>query len=233
MTIRTYKPRRGRVTARQRAAIEAAHGILIEPDEVGACTAGWPGPVVMEIGFGTGTATALMAQADPTTLIIGIDVHTPGVGDLLHATMAQRLRNVAVLEADAIAVLRDHTPPGSLTGVRSFFPDPWPKARHHKRRLVTAEHAQLIASRVMTGGTWHLATDWAEYAEQMREVLEASEAWTGGPIDRPAARPVTHFERRALREGRPIVDLQYVRTDVIVEAPSTQEAAAGGATRPA
>lgn len=225
MTIRTYKPRRGRVTPRQRAAIEAAHGILIEPDEVGACIAGWPGEVVMEIGFGTGTATALMAAADPTTFVIAIDVHTPGVGDLLDATMTQRLRNVAVLEADAIAVLREHTPPASLSGIRSFFPDPWPKARHHKRRLVTAEHAALIASRVRTDGTWHLATDWSEYAEQMRDVLDASPAWEGGEIPRPDERPVTHFERRAIRDGRPVVDLRYRRTDAPVDEPV--------ATRPA
>ena len=226
MTIRTYKPRRGRVTPRQRAAIDAGHGILIEPDEIAACIAGWPGPVVLEIGFGTGTATALMAEADPTKLIIGIDVHTPGVGDLLDLTMTRRLRNVAVLEADAIAVLRLHTPPASLAGVRSFFPDPWPKARHHKRRLVTEDHAVLIATRVATGGTWHLATDWSEYAEQMREVLDASPAWEGGTIPRPDARPVTHFERRAIRDGRPIVDLCYRRTDAVVDEPAPPPEAA-------
>jgi tRNA (guanine-N7-)-methyltransferase len=212
MTVRTYKPRRGRVTPRQRAAIEAGTGILIEPDEIGVCLAGWPGPVVLEIGFGTGTATALMAEADPTTLIVGIDVHTPGVGELLHRTMTQRLRNVAVIEADAIAVLREHVPTASLAGVRSYFPDPWPKARHHKRRLVTPEHAALIADRVVVGGTWDLATDWEEYAEQMRSVLDASDDWAGGPIPRPDSRPVTHFERRAIRDGRPIIDLHYERT---------------------
>ena len=211
MTIRTYKPRRGRVTPRQRAAIDAGHGILIEPDEIAACIAGWPGPVVLEIGFGTGTATALMAEADPTTLIIGIDVHTPGVGDLLDLTMTRRLRNVAVLEADAIAVLREHTPPASLAGVRSFFPDPWPKARHHKRRIVTTEHATLIGARCAIGATWDLATDWAPYAEWMVEVLDAHPMWNGGVIDRPAWRPVTRYESTALAQGRAITDLRYRR----------------------
>lgn len=218
MTVRTYKPRRGRVTPRQRTAIDIADGRLITPEQVTSTIEQWSGPVVLEIGFGTGTATVLMAEADPTTLVIGIDVHTPGVGDLLHASRTRGLDNIRVLEADAIAVLRERIAPERLTGVRSYFPDPWPKARHHKRRLVTDEHAALIASRVVEGGAWDLATDWEEYAAQMRSVLDASEHWSGGPVPRPEQRPVTHFERRAIRDGRPIVDLHYERTGTV--APS-------------
>lgn len=211
MTIRTYKPRRGRVTPRQRAAIDDAGAALVEPQDVQAAIDAWPGPVVLEIGFGTGTATAQMAAADPATLLIAVDVHTPGVGDLLDVSRSGHLANVRVVEGDALALLRDHVRDGSLDGIRSYFPDPWPKARHHKRRLVTPEHASLIAAKAKPGATWHLATDWAEYADRMREVLDASPDWAGGAIPRPEWRPVTHFERRAIRDGRPVADLSYVR----------------------
>lgn len=211
MTIRTYKPRRGRVSASQRDAIHANDGLLITPADIASTIAQWSGPVVLEIGFGTGSATAQMLDQDHATFVIAIDVHTSGVGQLLGAARARGLSNIAVLEGDAIATLRDHTPDASLDGVRSYFPDPWPKARHHKRRLVTPEHAALIAAKTKHGGTWHLATDWQEYADQMRDVLDASPHWVGGIIERPAWRPVTYFERRALIDGRAITDFIYTR----------------------
>ena len=213
MTIRTYKPRRGRVTPRQAGALALDDGLLLKGDhpiDLTACFAGRP--VVLEIGFGTGAATAQMAEADPTTGILAVDVHTPGVGDLLHRIRTMPLYNVRVVEGDALDVLRTCIAPAALAGVRTFFPDPWPKARHHKRRLVNAANATLIGSRTTAGGTWHLATDWLPYAEAMREVLDAHPMWTGGVIARPGDRPVTRFERTGLDHGRTVTDLRYVRT---------------------
>ena len=213
MTVRTYKPRRGRVTPRQAAALAVDDGLLIvpagEPLDLDGVFGGRP--VVLEIGFGTGAATAAMAFADPTTGILAVDVHTPGIGDLLARVREQGLTNVRVIEADALEVLRTMIAPAALAGVRTFFPDPWPKARHHKRRLVTPDNATLIASRVAIGGTWHLATDWLPYAEAMREVLDAHPMWAGGIVARPVERPVTRYEQAGLGLGRSITDLRYVR----------------------
>lgn len=212
MTVRTFKPRRSRITEPQRQALLVDDGLLVEPDAVGAAIAAWDGPVVMEIGFGTGSATAEMAAADPSTLVIACDIHTPGVGELLRRVRERGLANVRVVEADALDVLREQVTPAALDGVRSYFPDPWPKARHRKRRLIAPERAALIASRVRPGGTWELATDWDDYAEHAREVLDANPLWSGGTVERPAYRPVTRYEARGLREGRAITDLRYVRT---------------------
>ena len=213
MTIRTYKPRRGRVTPRQAAALAVNDGLLLPLDErpldLDVLFTGHP--VVLEIGFGTGAATVEMAAADPAIGILAVDIHTPGVGDLVHRVRTMGLTNVRVIEGDALLVLRTMIPEGGLAGVRTFFPDPWPKARHHKRRLVTAEHATLIGARCRPGATWHLATDWAPYAEQMRDVLDAHPMWSGGVIDRPADRPITRYESFAIADGRKITDLRYGR----------------------
>ena len=212
--IRTFKPRRGRVTQKQNAALRNLSGPIISVsdhlldfDEI------WPGidDVVIEIGFGTGTATVAMAMADRTTGLLAIDVHTPGVGELLHRIHEESLSQVRVIEGDAVVVLKQMIPPASLAGVRLYFPDPWPKVRHHKRRIVQPEYAELMATLVRPGGFWHLATDIVDYAEQMIEVLDASPAWTGGLIERPSYRPVTKYESIALEAGRPITDLIYTR----------------------
>jgi len=121
------------------------------------------------------------------------------------------VEHVRVIEADALHVLRTAVQPGSLAGVRSYFPDPWPKARHHKRRLVNPAHASLIAERVAPGGSWHLATDWSAYADHAINVLDADPSWSGGPIERPAWRPVTRYEQLALDQGRAVIDLWYTR----------------------
>ena len=213
MTIRTYKPRRGRVTPRQAAALAVHDGLQLPVDgrplDLGRLFDGRP--VIVEIGFGTGSATAAMAKAEPDIGILAIDVHTPGIGDLLHRIRAEQLGNVRVIEGDALEVLRTMIPEGALAGVRTYFPDPWPKPRHHKRRIVTTEHATLIASRCAIGATWDLATDWSPYAEWMVEVLDAHPMWSGGVVDRPAWRPVTRYESTALAQGRAITDLHYVR----------------------
>jgi tRNA (guanine-N7-)-methyltransferase len=212
--IRTFKPRRGRVTQKQNAALATLNGpIIAVSDQLLAFDEIWPGidDVIIEIGFGTGTATVAMAMADRRTGVLAIDVHTPGVGELLHRINEEDLTQVRVIEGDAVVVLKQMIPAGSLAGVRLYFPDPWPKARHHKRRIVQPEYATLLATLVRPGGFWHLATDIADYAEQMIEVLEASPEWIGGVIDRPDYRPVTKYESIALEAGRPITDLLYTR----------------------
>jgi len=166
-------------------------------------------PVVLEIGSGTGEATAALAAADPARDVLAVEVHTPGVANLLRLTEAGGLTNVRVAEGDALVVLRDMLPAGCLDEVRVLFPDPWPKARHHKRRLVQPAFVFLVASRLRPGGRLHVATDWPHYAEQVLDVVAAS-GLQGGVVARPD-RPVTRFEQRALADGRPVVDVVAVR----------------------
>ena len=212
--IRTYKPRRTRMTAREFAALTKQSAFLLpvstEPLNLESIW-GPATPVIVEIGFGSGTATAFMAAAAPHLGILAVDVHTPGVGDLLDLVGREGLTNIRVMEADALAVLEFMIPAGSLAGLRTYFPDPWPKARHHKRRIVQPDVLGLVASRLTPTGFWHIATDWSEYAEAMQQHFNADHRWRGGVIDRPSDRPVTHYERRALRDGRPVTDLWYER----------------------
>ena len=210
--VRTYKPRRSRITDRAARALVEHRDHLLDPTggPLDLAAIFGPGvPVAVEVGFGDGRATAQMAAAEPGTGILAIDVHTPGVGELLVRIDDAGLRNVAVIEGDALAVLAERITPGSLTGLRSFFPDPWPKARHHKRRLVQPAVLDLVRSRLVPEGTWWLATDWTEYAESMQACFDADPHWSGGAVDRPQDRPETRYERRALRDGRPITDLVY------------------------
>lgn len=213
--VRTFKPRRSRITPTAARALNEQSDLIISATStpLDLATTWGPGvPVVMEIGFGDGRATAGMAAARSDIGVWAIDVHTPGVGDLLARLGSAGIANVRVTESDAITVLEQMVLPDTLAGLRSYFPDPWPKARHHKRRLVQPAVLELVRSRVIVGGTWHLATDWSEYAERMLECFEADPHWSGGVIPRPTDRPVTHYEERALREGRPITDLMFTRT---------------------
>lgn len=173
-------------------------------------------PLVLEIGSGMGEATIAMARADASTGVIAAEVHTRGLARLLRAAHDAGLHNVRAIWGDGLAVLAE-LPEQSLVGVRAFFPDPWPKARHHKRRLVQPAFAALAASRLRPGGTLHLATDWDDYAEQMLDVLSAepllhnvSEA-VGGYLPRPSWRPVTRYERAGLDKGHSVHDLLFER----------------------
>lgn len=154
-----------------------------------------------------------MAVDDPDTAILAVDVHTPGVGDLLALLVDSDVTNVRVIEGDALDVLETAIRDGELTGVRSYFADPWPKARHHKRRLVQPAIVELVSARVRVGGTWDLATDWIEYAEVMLDVFADSPFWTGGVIERPNQRPTTRYERRGIAAGRTITDLRFERVE--------------------
>jgi tRNA (guanine-N7-)-methyltransferase len=170
-------------------------------------------PVAMEIGFGLGHATLEMAQEDPGTGIVAVDVHTPGVSRLLSAVDELGLDNVRVVHDDAVDLLRTRVPEGSLDAIRIFFPDPWPKARHHKRRIVRPDLVALMASRLRPGGVLHTATDWVPYAESMLEVLTAEPSLRNaydGTAPR-LERPMTKFERQGLEAGHEVTDLVFVR----------------------
>ncbi len=168
-------------------------------------------PVIIDIGFGRGEGTIDMARADPGTAIIGIEVHTPGVVAVLDAVENDPLPHVRVVHGDVLRFLT-RVPPESIHGVRVYFPDPWPKKRHHARRLVRPDVVGVLANRLRIGGTLHLATDIEHYAAEMLVACDAEPGLTGGVIDRPDCRPVTRFEQRGLDEDRAPTDLLYTRT---------------------
>jgi tRNA (guanine-N7-)-methyltransferase len=174
-------------------------------------------PLVLEIGSGTGESTAAQAAAAPDVDHLAVEVFEPGLAQLLMRVDEAGLTNLHLLRGDAVDLLRERVPPGSLAGIRIYFPDPWPKRRHHKRRLVQPAFVALAASRLAPGGTLHLATDWADYAVQMLAVCSAESLLTNvvstpdGWTPRPPWRPVTKFERRALAEGRAVRDLVFRR----------------------
>lgn len=167
--------------------------------------------LIVEIGSGIGEATAALAATMPGHDVLALEVWRPGVAHTLGLLARAGAENVRLCSVDAVWFLENLIEPGSLTEVWTFFPDPWPKKRHHKRRLVTPEHAALVASRLVAGGVWRLATDWAEYASQMREVLDAEATLTGGEVERWERRPVTKFERKGRAAHRSITDLRYER----------------------
>jgi len=172
-------------------------------------------PRVLEIGFGMGDATVAIAQAMPGTDFIGVEVHTPGVGALLKRIGELGLTNLRLIQHDAVEVLRDMLAPESLAGVHVFFPDPWHKKKHNKRRLIQPAFVHLLAGRIAPGGYLHCATDWQPYAEQMLEVLSAEPALRNtaeGYAPRPDYRPLTKFENRGLKLGHGVWDLVFTKT---------------------
>ncbi len=219
--IRSFQPRRSRVTTGQADALARLWpqwGLDIDGQRVIdlAELFGNSNPVVLEIGFGMGEATAQMAAAAPDTNILAVDVHTPGQGNLLNLADQGGLTNVRVGNGDAIILLREMLTPDSLDGLRVYFPDPWPKKRHHKRRLIQPEFLTLAATRLAPGATVHCATDWEPYAEQMLEVLDAHPGFEntraeGGYAPRPAFRPLTRFEGQGLDKGHVVNDLLFRR----------------------
>ena len=180
-----------------------------------AASFGRHAPRVLEIGFGMGDATAAIAQALPGTDFIGVEVHTPGVGALLKQIGERGLTNLRVIQHDAVDVLETMVAPASLAGVHVFFPDPWHKLKHNKRRLIQPAFVALLVSRIAPGGYLHCATDWQPYAEQMLEVLSAEPALRNtadGYAPKPAYRPLTKFENRGLKLGHGVWDLVFSRT---------------------
>ena len=217
--IRSYVLRQGRFSpAQQRAYQELLprFGIPYAPKALDLDAAfGRSAPRVVEVGFGMGETTARIAAENPGIDYLGIEVHSPGVGSLLKQVAEQALTNVRVVQHDAVEVLRDMVPPAALAGMHVFFPDPWPKKRHHKRRLVRPEFAALAASRLAPGGYIHVATDWQEYAEHVLMVLAATPGLRNTARDfapRPAARPETKFERRGIKLGHGVWDVVFQRS---------------------
>ncbi len=216
--IRSYVLRQGRVSNAQRRAHDTLlprYGIPYADTPLDLDTVfGRSAPRMLEIGCGMGETTVAIAAANPGTDYLGIEVHTPGVGSLLKQTEAQGLTNLRVIQHDAVAVLQNMIAPASLDGIHIFFPDPWPKKRHHKRRLIQPAFVALAASRLKPDGYLHAATDWQEYAEQMLAVLGAEPALANtaaGYAERPAWRPQTKFETRGLKLGHGVRDLVFRR----------------------
>jgi len=174
-------------------------------------------PRVLEIGFGMGETTAQIAAADPETDFLGVEVYTAGCGALLRRIADHNLTNLRIIQHDAMEVVRDMIQTATLDRIQIFFPDPWPKARHHKRRLIRPDFVEELAIRLKPGGILHCATDWAPYADVMLEVLSASPALQtqsktpDGFAPRPAYRPLTRFESRGLRLGHDVFDMVYQR----------------------
>ena len=215
--VLTYTRRGGRLSAAQAAAWERRAGEWTIPDEAvdgpRFSLADWFGrqaPLIIEIGSGTGAATAELAAARPSYDVLALEVWRPGVAQTLLHLERTGATNVRLLAVDAVWSLNHLVEPASVSELWTFFPDPWPKARHHRRRLVDPAFAALAASRLVPGGRWRLATDWPAYAEQMRSVLDAEPGLADdhdGPAPRWEERPVTKFERRGLATGRPVTDL--------------------------
>jgi tRNA (guanine-N7-)-methyltransferase len=216
--VLSYSRRGNRFTPQQQEAWDAHHEAWVIPDEAvddpGFRLADWFGreaPLVVEIGSGVGEATGVLAAARPAYDVLALEVWRPGIASSLAQVATAGAANVRFCGVDAVWMLEHVVPPDGLTEVWTFFPDPWPKTRHHKRRLVDAPFAALVAARLTPGGVWRLATDWQDYAEQMRSVLEAEPAFTGGVVPRWDERPVTKFERKGREAGRSITDLCYTR----------------------
>jgi tRNA (guanine-N7-)-methyltransferase len=217
--IRSFVTRAGRVSTGQRRARDELGPRFVVPFAPEALdwdtTFGRGAPRVLEIGFGMGGTTAEIAAARPADDFLGVEVHEPGVGALLKLIGEQGLSNIRIVQHDAVEVLEQMIPADSLDGVHVYFPDPWHKARHHKRRLIQPKFVALLVSRLKPGGYLHLATDWQNYAEQMLEVLSAEPALQNtadaGYAPRPDYRPVTKFERRGLKLGHGVWDLVFKR----------------------
>jgi tRNA (guanine-N7-)-methyltransferase len=216
--VRSYVLRQGRITAAQSRAFESLYpryGIPYAPQPLDARRVfGRDAPLVLEIGSGMGETTAEIAQARPEADFIAVEVHAPGVGSLHNRIEAEGIANLRVIRHDAHDVLAHMIPDAALAGLHIFFPDPWPKKRHHKRRLVQPEFVALAARKLAPGGILHAATDWRDYAEQMLAVFSAEpllENSCAGFAPRPAYRPLTKFEARGLKLGHGSWDLVFRR----------------------
>jgi tRNA (guanine-N7-)-methyltransferase len=218
--IRSFVTRGGRITAGQQKAYDEHWpnwGLDLADGPVDLSAAfGRDAPVVLEIGFGMGQSLAETAAQNPHKNFIGIEVHRPGVGRLVYSMDEMGLDNIRIYCADAVAVIAQCIPRESLSSIQIFFPDPWHKKRHHKRRLIQSGFVQKLIPLLQVGGQLHLATDWQSYAEQMLKVLSANSdlqnsSPTGGYVPRPESRPITKFERRGARLGHGVWDLIFIR----------------------
>ena len=217
--VLSYSRRGNRFTPQQAEAWAAHHEAWVIPDEAvdqpDFALADWFGreaPLIVEIGSGVGEATGVLAAARPAYDVLALEVWRPGIASALAEVADAGATHVRFCSVDAVWTLENLVAPGSLAELWTFFPDPWPKTRHHKRRLVDQRFAALAADRLAPGARWRLATDWADYAEQMATVLDAEPTLSGGVVPRWDERPVTKFERKGLEAGRSITDLCYTRS---------------------
>ncbi len=219
-TVRSFVRRAGRLTpSQQRALTELMpeYGLAFSATPLDfAASFGRSAPIVLEIGFGNGETLVAQAAADPSLDFLGLEVHEPGVGHCLLKAREAGITNLKLICHDAVDVLREQVPGASLHRVNIYFPDPWPKKRHHKRRLIQPAFLALVHSRIETGGSLHIATDWENYAEHIDEVLSDSGLFTLTERrvhdgDRPLDRPRTKFERRGLKAGHRIWDWRFER----------------------
>ena len=214
--IRSFVLRQGRISPAQQRACEALlprYGIPLDSEFDWPAIFGRTAPVVLEIGFGMGETTAAIAAAHPHVDFVGVEMHLPGVGALLRRLDDDRLDNVRLVRADAVDVV-GRIARGSLAGVHVYFPDPWPKKRHHKRRLLQPPFVHELALRIATGGYLHVATDWAPYADEILAVLQNEPLLTNtsdGFAPRPVWRPLTKFERRGIARGHGVFDMLFKR----------------------
>lgn len=217
--IRSFIRRQGRVTAAQQWALDTLCSRYCLDPQVNyefSTVFGRNAPVCVEIGFGNGESLARMAVANSDIDYIGIEVHRPGVGHLMMLLDQQGLTNVRIYCHDAIDIIEHRVPDNSLFGVHLFFPDPWPKKKHHKRRIVRTDFVELLVRKLQSGGYFHAATDWQDYAESMLAVLSANNnmsniSLTEDYCQRPAYRPLTKFEQRGMRLGHGVWDLIFRR----------------------
>jgi len=214
-SVRSYSIRGSRITDAQRQAKDAlqkVHGIEFTQQEIKLSEI-FPKSekVIMEIGFGMGEATAIIAKNHPNNGYIAVDVHPPGIGKLLARIVENDLTNLKVIEEDVHVVLQHMIPDESLDGIHLFFPDPWPKKKHNKRRIVNEGFLSLIHPKIKKGGFIHIATDWVPYAENIQQVFAGSTLFTGGVIEKPEWRPVTRFEGQGIDKDHAVNDMMYVK----------------------
>ena len=214
-SVRSYSIRGSRITDAQRAAKDALqkiHGIEFKQEQINI-PAIFPksDKVIMEIGFGMGEATAIIAKNHPNNGYIAVDVHPPGIGKLLARIVENELTNLKVIEEDVHVVLQHMIADESLDGIHLFFPDPWPKKKHNKRRIVNEGFLSLIHPKIKKGGFIHIATDWVPYAVNIQEVFAGSALFTGGVIEKPEWRPVTRFEGQGIDKDHAVNDMMYLK----------------------
>jgi tRNA (guanine-N7-)-methyltransferase len=214
-SVRSYSIRGSRITQAQRAAkdeLQAIYGIAVEEKKVNLSEI-FPRSekIIMEIGFGMGEATAIIAKNHPNNAYIAVDVHPPGIGKLLGRIVENGLTNLRVIEDDVHIVLPHMFEDESLDAIHLYFPDPWPKKKHNKRRIVNEGFLALIHPKLKKGGYIHIATDWVPYAVSIEEVFAASTLFTGGVIEKPESRPVTRFEGQGIDKDHQVTDLMYFR----------------------
>lgn len=215
-SVRSYSIRGSRITQAQRQAkdqLQAIYGISFEEKKLNLKEI-FPSSkkIILEIGFGMGEATAIIAKNHPNNGYIALDVHPPGIGKLLGRIVENDLKNLRVIEDDVHIVLPHMFEDESLDAIHLYFPDPWPKKKHNKRRIVNEGFLLLIAPKLKKGGYIHIATDWVPYALSMQEVFAASTLFTGGVIEKPESRPVTRFEGQGIDKDHHVTDLMYFRT---------------------